>query len=260
MSLNESTLFSFLLVFVRAGAMLLITPVFGSNVPVLLRAMAAGAISAAVTPVVLPYLPEAPQTLADLLTAVGTQAAAGLMIGLMLQLVVLSFQQAGSMLDLQIGLSTSQVLNPATGVMTTLLAHFKSMLAVVLILLVNGHHVALRAFAESFAMAPGFALDDLGAWLTAILALVGKFAWLAVQIAAPAAGVAIIIDAASGLANKAVPQMQVVLVSLPLKVLAGVLVLGMALPLTVAAVEQGVSTAFGAMESVLRTSGTGARE
>jgi len=253
--MDEATLFAFLLVFVRASAMMLATSVFGGNIPVILRVFAAGAISAAVTPVVMGGFGPPPEHLAALWAAVGREAAAGLLIGMMLQLVVLTFQQAGSILDLQIGFSTSQVLNPATGIMTTILAHFKSMLAVVLILLLNGHHVALRAFADSYAMSPSFGFDNLGAWVGGLVELIGRFAWLAIQIAAPAAGVAVIIDAAAGLANKAVPQMQVVLVSLPAKVLTGVVVMGIALPLTVAAVEQGVSTAFSMMETVLRTAG-----
>jgi len=249
---DEPTLYAFLMVFVRAGAMMMSTSVLGGQVPPMLRVFAAGAVAVALTPVVMPHIGPPPAVLADLLLAVGREAVAGLLLGFLLQLVVLAFQQAGAIMDLQAGFATSQVLTPVTGLTTTVLANFKSLLAVVLILLLDGHHVALRAFAQSYAVSPTFGLHDPAAWAASLVALVATFGWLALQIATPVAGVSIIIDAAAGLANKAVPQMQVFLVILPVKVFAGVVTLGLGLPLAVAAVQQGVSTAFGHLEAMLR--------
>lgn len=74
--------------------------------------------------------------------------------------------------------------------------------------------------------------------------MLGQLLMLSIQIAAPVIAVTVLIDIASGLVNKAVPQSQPFLLSLPAKLAVGVVVLGLGLPTIVAAVHRGVDVAF----------------
>ena len=115
MTLDGSLVFGFLLVFVRCSAMLLSSPVFGAqNTPVNVRILTTLAISGALTSVVRPALGPLPTDLPSLLIAVGTEAVAGLLLGSFMNLALQVGQIAGGVLDMQIGLGTSQVMNPVT--------------------------------------------------------------------------------------------------------------------------------------------------
>jgi len=65
---------------------------------------------------------------------------------------------------------------------------------------------------------------------------------LALQMAAPVLGVSMVLDAALGMINKAVPQMQVIQVGMPAKIIIGMVALSVGLPAVVAGVNTGVET------------------
>jgi flagellar biosynthesis protein FliR len=63
---------------------------------------------------------------------------------------------------------------------------------------------------------------------------------LAVQISAPVAAVSFIVDAASGVINKSIPQMPVFMVTMGAKASLGVVALALGLPLLTVATQSGI--------------------
>lgn len=248
MTLDAAFLFSFLLVFVRASAMLIASPMFGAqNTPVNVRIMTTLAVAAALTAALSPKTGPVPQDLLSMVGAVANEAAAGLLIGMTISLAFYALQMAGAFLDFQVGLGSSQIINPATGVPVTILAQFKFMLGVVIFLAMNGHHTMFGAFVQSYDAVPTLSKGSLMAMQANLLPLVGTMCLLALQIAAPVAAVSLIVDAGLGIVNKAVPQMPVMVVGMPGKILLGLLALGMALPSMVAGVDSGVNHCLDAL-------------
>lgn len=174
----------------------------------------------------------------------GNEILVGILIGGTLQLFLLAVQMAGSILDFQLGMSSSQVFNPLSNQQVTLFSNLKTWLALVLLLLMNGHHMMLAAFVNSYKVAPTVFTHGVQANM---IHLMGNFALLTLQMAAPAAAVALLIDVAAGLVNKSVPQMQVYLVAMPGKVIMGVMTVSMALPVLVVTVQSGLEHAFQAV-------------
>ena len=240
MTVDAAWLFAGLCVFVRAGAVLMSAPPFGTTVPVQIRILFAVVLGLAVTPVVFPHIGPVPQDLAGLLLAVGREVLVGLVIGGFVQILAAAFQSAGAFLDAQVGTATAQIFNPTLGGVASPLGQFKFMLGLVLLVVTDGHHMILKAFVGSYSLpwdglahAPGHALT-----------LATKMGLLALQIAAPVAAVTLVIDLAAGVVNKAVPQSQPFLLALPAKLAIGMLVLALALPTTAAAVHAGLDTTF----------------
>lgn len=244
MTLDAGLVVAYFLVFAKATAMLLAAPALGGNTPVQVRAFFGAALAAALLPVLRPSLPAAPETVYELAAIAAREAAVGLALGLCLQMLIQAAQMAGAFLDLQIGLGAAQLLNPMTGQQVSILAQFKYILAVVILLISNGHHVLLDGFVRSYSVAPPTMASLPGAAGQAV-AMVGALSLLALQIAAPVAAVCLVVDAAAGIVNKAVPTMQAYLVSLPAKILLGLLFLGLGLPALVVAVKQGTDLAVG---------------
>lgn len=249
--MNEALLYAFLLVFVRCSAMLLSSPVFGGqNTPLPVRIFTTLSISAAITLVVNPAKAAVPTNLGDLSMALANEAVSGLLIGSFMSLVLQAAQMAGSIMDFQLGLSMSQVLNPVNGVSVTILAQFKFMLGAVLYLCMDGHHQMLIAFANSYHTMPALGVSTMPQLGSGILGLIGAISILALQIAAPVIAVSLVLDAALGLINKAVPQMPAMLIGMPAKTLIGMIAVAVSLPALATGIQSGVGYGFNALEHV----------
>src|SRR5579862_4213232 len=162
MSFDSALLYSFLLVFVRCSAMLLTSPMFGAqNSPLQVRIFSTLAIAGALTCVLKPTIGPAPTELYALAAAILKEVLAGLLIGTFMSLVLQAAQMAGSIIDLQMGLSMSQELNPLTGVSVTVVSQFKYMLALVVFLSMNCHHEMIIAFARSYQTMPALSYEAI---------------------------------------------------------------------------------------------------
>jgi flagellar biosynthesis protein FliR len=253
MTFDEALLFAFLLVFVRCSAMLLSSPVFGAqNTPLPIRILTTLAISAALTCAIQPHIGPLPKDLYSMGAAVAGEAVAGLLIGLFMQLALQAALMAGALLDTQIGLGMSQTLNPIAGVPISIIAQYKFMLAVVVFLSINGHHVMLEAFARSYELMPTVGAANIAHLQEGYLGLLGQVSLLSLTIAAPVLAVSLVVDAALGVVSKAVPQMQAIMVGLPAKLIMGMTALSLALPALASGVQVGVEQASDALFRVMR--------
>jgi len=251
--MDEAFMFSFLCVFVRCSAMFLASPVFGSqSTPVSIRVMTTFAISGALTFALGKDLGAPPQDLYSFVMVIVHEVVAGLLIGAFMSFVLQSAQIAGSLIDTQMGLGMSQILNPINGISTTVVSQFKYMLAVVVFLSMNGHHLMLQALIKSYGDMPGLTMESLPALKDGLVNLFGQLSLLGLQMAAPVLGVSLIVDAALGIINKAVPQLQVIQVGMPAKIVIGMIALGVGLPAIVSGVNTGVEVGLDTLLRVMR--------
>ncbi|RYG87480.1 type III secretion protein, partial [bacterium] len=234
-----------LLVFVRIGAALMSAPGFSANsIPAHIRIVVGVALAGALTSVVQTHVAPVPPDLAGLLGQVLTEAATGILIGMTLNLAVQAAGIAGTFLDAQVGLSMSQVMNPIDGVPVSILGQFKTMLAVVVFLTLDAHHLLFQALVRSYDAAP-VSLDSLPAVLSGVQTLMSMALVTAVKIAAPALGATLLVDAALGVLSRAVPQLQPLQIGMPAKIGAGLLAVAFGLPALVGGVSFGVEAATG---------------
>jgi flagellar biosynthetic protein FliR len=230
-------LYAFLIVFVRCSAAFMSSPLFGAmNTPMPVRIFTALALCAALSTSVQAQVGPAPTTLGVLGMSVLNEAAAGLLIGGLMQLVVVVATMAGAFLDIQIGLSASQTMNPATGIPVTVIGQFKTMTAIMVFLAINGHHLVIQSIVSSYQHSPALTVADLGILQNGIVQLLGQGCMIAIQIAAPVLGTALVVDAALGAMTKALPQLQPIQIGMPAKLALGIATVSFCLPALVGAV------------------------
>ena len=152
-------------------------------------------------------------------------------------------------MDISSGLAMSQEMNPITGVPVTILSQFKFMLAIVVFLSANGHHMMLQAFAQSYQAVPNFTPAVI---THSIIDLITSVSLLAVQIATPVLGASMIVDAALGLVSKAVPQMQTMMVGGPAKTAICLTAVAFSLPVLTSAVANGTGLALKSFEHLFK--------
>jgi flagellar biosynthetic protein FliR len=105
------------------------------------------------------------------------------------------------------------------------------MVALVLFLLLNGHHLVLQALWQSVELLPigGAHLDAL--LLEEGIRQSGRVLTLGVQLAAPLLAALLLAEVAMGVIARTVPQMNIFIVGFPVKIALGVFMLVMTLPL-----------------------------
>ncbi|PKM79326.1 MAG: flagellar type III secretion system protein FliR, partial [Firmicutes bacterium HGW-Firmicutes-13] len=147
----------------------------------------------------------------------------------------------------------ASVFDPQFGSPVTLMGQFYYFLGLVYFFIINGHHSLLAAFAASFRIIPtGLqTLGELTLWKVMEL-----FFWmfiLSFQIALPLVVTLLLMDISLGLISKTVPQLQVFMVGLPLKIGVGMAVVIFILPLLGGVFENIFSRMITDMFNLMRT-------
>lgn len=247
--------YTFLLVFVRCGAMLLASPVFGShNTPTQVRIFTTLAIAGSLSLIIRDQSAAVPASLGALITQMIHEAGIGILIGGVIQLALQAASMAGAIMDTQSGLSSAHVMNPIDGHSSTLLSQFKFMISVVVFLQVDGHHSMIRAFVASYQAIPTSAQQSF-AWdqvQMGVLQLLQASCLLALQIAGPVLAVSLVTDAALGLVNRAVPQMPAMIVGMPAKLVAGLVAVALGLPALTNGTQAILGQAFDQLGRMIR--------
>jgi flagellar biosynthesis protein FliR len=245
------------LVLARVGGLVMTAPLLGAQaVPVRVRAalvlFIAFAIHASVDvdPSSLAldgvFRGEGPSTLA-LVRSLLAEAGIGALVGLTAQFVFAGVQMAGQLAGIQMGLGLSNLIDPQFQSQVTSIALWQNLLALLLFLSVDGHHLLIRAVAESFTVLPAGA-DLLGqAGLQYATAIAGGMFVVAMKLSAPVLILVLMLNGAMGALTKLIPQLNVMVVGFGLNVAAGFVVLVASQPFTLRFLEH----SFGDLEPTL---------
>jgi flagellar biosynthetic protein FliR len=222
----------FFQVFLRVVALFSVAPVFGSReIPAQIRIALALLLALSIYPLVSGSVAPPPTDLWGLVAAALSETLIGLLMGLVVSLLFQAVLVAGDLMDLQMGFGMAAVFNPSLGAQTAMMGQFLYRYALVVFLLLNGHHLLLGGIVTSFADLPAARLA-LG---PGALRLAGDLALtvfsVGIRIAAPAVATLLIVDVALALVSRAVPQMNVFMVGMPLKVVVGLVIVVAALGL-----------------------------
>jgi flagellar biosynthetic protein FliR len=221
----------FFLIFLRVGAILMSMPIFTSkSIPVLFNFGLALAASILLYPLLdLKAFPVATHLGSLAIGAIG-EILIGITIGMTVNLIFIGLQIAGQISGYQMGLAIAQVMDPAEGQQVPLLAQFYQLFAFLMFLTLNAHHWFLMALAESFQLVPPFGFKISGSLIEQMLQLAGNMFVIAIKVGAPVIAALLLTSIAFGLIARTVPQMNVLFVAMPLKIIIGLLFIGFSLP------------------------------
>jgi len=243
-----------LLVLARISGMFFMSPVFGRrNVPAIFTIgliLALTYITAAYYPVygeaidVSSYVELAFYIIKELIT--------GIIMGYVVLLAFSAFLLAGQLIDTQIGFGVVHVLDPHTNVQIPLVGNFNNVLAMVLFFAMDGHHNLIRLLMYSFEALP------LGkAALTEDIALplfhmFVEFFVLGLKMAVPVIASALLAEVIFGILVRVIPQMNIFVIGLPFKILIGLLVLFLTIPVLISVMDGTFMSMFKGIRSVIQ--------
>jgi len=155
------------------------------------------------------------------------EAFVGLTIGFFFGSVLWALEAAGQIIDLKVGATMAQVVDPLSGGQTSLNGAFLGRLANVVFISAGGLSLIVQVILESYALwpiaAPMPSLDMRG--LLLFEAEFGRLMVLATLFAAPVLTVLFLIDMGLGLMNRFAQQLNVFTLSMSIKAYAATAVL-----------------------------------
>lgn len=154
----------------------------------------------------------------------------GIVLGLVVRLLFGGIQLGGQMMGFKMGFGIVNVFDIQSNQQVSIVTNFIYMLAVLIFLCINGHHVCLVVLAKSFEIvAPG--QFHFSSELSHMILALGKDMYIiALKIGFPVTALLIIFNVAMGLVARAVPQINVLIVGFPLQIGLGLFGLGMLIP------------------------------
>lgn len=223
----------FLLVLTRIGALISTAPFWsGKVIPMQVKIYLTILTSAALLPLVWELVPSVSTGSPFYILMVIRETLLGLILGLASVLLFNAIQVAGQIIDTQMGFGMVNVLDPQSGTQIPMMGNFYYLIALLLFILSDGHHYLLTAVTRSFILVPPGTITSFPThvWqdVTGLLAQILVFA---LQIALPVAGVLFLTDIALGIIARTVPQMNVFVLGIPIKILAGIFTIFFVLPL-----------------------------
>ncbi len=221
---------TWLLVFCRTTGIFSVAPVFGNiHVPIHTRVGFAACLAFIFTPLVSAGYAAPPTDIIGLTFAIVRETAVGLAIGFVGMLLFMVIQSAAELIDLQMGLGFASLVDP-NNQHASVVGQFYHIVATLIFLCVNAHHLLLQGLADSFSVVPlGQMTFNPGATGNIVLMFNQMFV-AAIKIGGPIIGVILLTDVALGILARTVPQLNVLVVGFPAKIFVGLATMIVAMP------------------------------
>jgi flagellar biosynthetic protein FliR len=221
---------TFMLVFARVGAMVMLLPGFGeSNIPVRIKL----GIALLLTLIMLPLHRAAYQVDLSSMSSLGVlmvhELVVGIVLGATARVTLSALAVAGSVVAQQLGLGFVTAVDPTQGQQGLLIGNFLTILGMTLLFATDSHHLVISALNESYRIfSPGElpASGDVAALATRAFATAFK---IGIQLSAPFLVFGLVFNIGLGVLARLMPAMQVYFVGVPLSIMVGFLIFALVL-------------------------------
>lgn len=232
--LNQTDVQAFLICLVRIGSLMGTMPLFsGIQNPVRVRAALAIMLTLVVFPVVRGSIPAIPFAPLELLVLVAGEALLGVMVGFISRFVFTAAELGGTIVGYSMGFAAANVFDPQNQRQISLMSQFQNVLAILIFLVLNIHHLFIRAIVESFRLLPPGSWNFSGQAIPYLMELAGRMFVLGIQLSAPVLAALLLTSLVLGILARVFPQLNVFLLSFPLNIGLAFLIIGMTLNLMV---------------------------
>jgi len=222
---------TFMLVFGRAGGLIVSAPFWGSRVvPVMVRSWVAMLLAMATYPLVKTVVQPNELSLVSLFFALAGEIFLGLMLGWIAQLIFSAMRLAGQEIEIKSGLGLSQIVDPAEGSQSGIFSAFLDLMAGLVFFAMNGHHLLIQGLLSSYSVFPLGGEKFATRIIEGLVSSTGEIFSIALRVSAPVLIGLLLSDIVLGILSRAIPQMNVFMVAQPLQFGFTLLLLMLSLP------------------------------
>ena len=215
----------FLYIMARVSGFILFNPLLGrSNVPAAFRTGMILVLSVFVAFVTDQQVPE-PSGLVELMIRLLLELALGYLLGVVVNFFFYIPQLAGSMIDVQMGMTMNQMYDPGSAANLSVSGMILNTLMSLLFFTAGGHLTLMRIFTTSQDIVPLGAVSIGIPAFQYMLELFVECTVLAVKMCMPILAAELIAQVGMGVLMKVIPQINVFSINIELKVIVGLALL-----------------------------------
>ena len=244
---------TFLMIFIRTGAVIFAVPVFGSkNVPTTAKLGIALTIAWIIFPSVSVPVEIESFKMIQLIPVFLTEIFIGVIIGFVSRLFFEGIQLGGQIVGFQMGFGIANVIDPVGGANFSVIAQIKNLTATLLFIILGMHHWFIKAMAMSFIKIPLFHVNLSDSLLLWVFDLSSSIFIIAVKVAAPIMATLLFTSIALGIISKGIQGINIFIVGFPLKIAAGLFTIGLAFPMFAVVVQKMFSHLGEYIETIIK--------
>ena len=222
--LTPANVVGFLLLFFRFAGLFIMVPLFShTSIPVTVKTSIAFIFSVLFFSVMPPLQLEV--TTANVVLAILSEFLLGFTVGLMLQLVMNIMTFAGIQISFIMGFSMASVMDPQSGISMPIISNILALLALMIFLALDGHHVVLLFVNDSLKeVALGGFLLKKEVFTYMMKATTNMFV-VGFMIAFPIIALSLLADIIFGMLMKTMPQFNLLVIGFPIKIMVAFVVI-----------------------------------
>ena len=234
--LSPANIVIFVIIFTRISGMLFSMPLISTYpIPQQVKIWLVALVSFLLFPMVAGTVGfSVPQSMPELALYLFREFSIGYIIGFCANFLFAAVQIGGEFVSIQIGITMSQVLDPATGEQTQVVSQMYTYLATMVFIGLNAHQWLFAALYKSFqALPPGVDFVFTGDIVSQVLHMCASIFTIGISMILPIFCVMFISEVLMGFMSKMMPQMNIFMVAIPLKIYVGIILMLMFLSPTV---------------------------
>jgi flagellar biosynthetic protein FliR len=219
----------FALVLFRITGLMLTAPIYGSRViPVQVRVAVAFVVATVVFPVVAGQAPRDLSLSTALVGGVG-EMMIGATIGLGLTLLLMGAEVGGLIVGRQAGVALANVYDPVQNQDVSVVGQVYSVTLILLFLLIGGHRATMAALLDTYRVVPVLSFEADETVLVLMVEMLAAAFMLGIRLAGPVLIALFMLGVALAFLSRTMPQLNILTVGFPLRLLIGLAVAAVAL-------------------------------
>ncbi len=228
-SFSAAQIMSFTVVLFRVAGIMVFAPFYnGTAFPPQIKVILPLIVALTLAPMVPQAELPLKLGLAQGVIALLGEVLVGMVLGLVASFIFGALQLAGQVIGFQLGYSLVNVIDPQSMVETSVISIFNNLVGMMLFLLINGHHWFFQAVSDSLTYLPAGGVHLRGPLVQEVMRLSGQIFGSGLRIAGPVVAVTVIADVVVGIIGRAAPQINILIVGMPVKTLVGLATLSIA--------------------------------
>jgi flagellar biosynthetic protein FliR len=153
----------------------------------------------------------------------------GLAIGFSVRVLFVAVNVAGEIISIQSGFSFARFMDPLSMAQVSIIEQMKSLLAMLLFLATDSHHILIRAMVSSFKDVPIGSVMIQQSLFQYLIVATGKVFVTGFKIGAPIIVTLLFVEVALGMLSKMIPQINIFIEGVPLKIIVTVAMFSLSL-------------------------------
>ncbi len=205
-------------------------PVINSKqAPIQVRIGLAFATTLLLFPLMEKYSPKIDFTLTQFAIIIIKEVLVGLILGLVSLLIFTAVSFGGTIIGYQMGFAAANIFDPQTTQQLSIMSQFSNIIAFLIFLALNLHHIFFRVIVDSYILLPPGSLNLSGQAVPLLINLAGHMFALSVTLSAPVLALLLISNLILGILARVFPQLNVFLLSFPMNIGISLFVIGLTL-------------------------------